>query len=250
VLPALAKQLVDARVDVVLAGSNPGVAAAKAATSTTPIVMVTTGDPVAAGLVASLGTPTGNVTGVTALGQGLGGKRLEILHDAFPALRSVAVLINPGSPDAQPFLDEIEHTARVLGINLSRIPAGRPEELEAALSAVPASGAGAIFVLQDGMFIDQRGRIVELVGRTRLPAIYGELSFVRAGGLMFYGASLLDMYRQSASYIDKILKGAMPSDLPVQQPTRFSLAVNMKMARSQGLRLTPSFLLRADEVIE
>jgi putative ABC transport system substrate-binding protein len=249
-LPALASELVAANVDVILAGSNPGVAAAKAATSKVPIVMVTTGDPVAGGLVASLAKPGGNVTGVTALGQQLGGKRLEVLRDAFPRLDSVAVLVNPDSPYSTPLFEEIAHPARTLGIKITRISARRPDELEPAFAAVTPSKAGAIFVMQDIMFINHRKRIVELAARTRLPAIFGERTFVTDGGLMFYGASLRDMYRQSAGYIDRILKGARPADLPVQQPTRFSLVVNLKAAKSLGLTLAPSFLLRADEVIE
>lgn len=249
-LPKLAADLIAANVDVILAGSNPGVAAAKSTTRTVPIIMVTTGDPIAGGLIASLAKPGGNITGVTALGQQLGVKRLEILREAFPALKSVALLVNPASPYTRPFLEQIDRPAHSLGFSIIPVLAGKPAELDNAFSAMTRAGADALFVMQDVMFITHRKRIIELALGARLPAIYGERSFAIDGGLMFYGASLRDMYKQSTVYIDKVLNGAKPADLPVQLPTRLNLVVNITAAKALGLELSPSMMLRTDEVIE
>lgn len=249
-LPRLAESLVQKRVDVILAGSTPGVLAAKNATTTIPVVMVTTGDPIGGGLVASLARPGGNVTGVTALGQVLSAKRLEALRDAVPSLQRVAVLTNPDSPYTKPFLAERERTARELGIQLPVLEARKPGDLEPAFTAIAREGAGAIMVLTDVMFITHRKTIVELAARHRLPAVYGERQFVDAGGLMFYGATLANLYHDAASYADRILKGARPADLPVEQPTKLELVINLKAARALGLTIPPSVIGRADHLVE
>jgi putative ABC transport system substrate-binding protein len=249
-LPELAAQLVRERVDIILVGSTQGALAAKRASSTIPIVMVTTGDPAGGGLIASLARPGANVTGVTALGQALSVKRLELLKEAVPRVSRVAVLTNPTSPYTGPFLRERESAARTLAIQLQVLEVQDPTEFEQAFAAMAGERAEALTVLTDVMFISHRRRIVELAAKRRLPAMYGEREFVAAGGLMFYGASLVDMYNRAGVYVDKILKGARPGDLPVEQPTKYDLVINLKTAKALGLTIPPSLLLRADQIIE
>jgi putative ABC transport system substrate-binding protein len=249
-LPQLAASLVQDGVDVILAGSNPGALAAKNATKTVPIVMVTTGDPIGGRIVASLAHPGGNVTGLTALGGALSAKRLEALKDALPGIQRVAVLANPTAPYTGPFLDEREAVARDLGLKLQVHEARSPRDLEAAFAAMARERAEAVMVLTDVMFITERRAIVDLGTRHRLPGVYFDRQFVDAGGLMFYGASLVHMYRRAAVYVDRILKGARPADLPIEQPTIFELVVNLRAARALGLKLPPAFLARADALIE
>ncbi len=249
-LAGLAADLVRQRVDVILTGSNAGALAAKRATGTIPIVMVTTGDPVGAGIVASLGRPGGNVTGVTALGQALNVKRLELIKEAVPGVTRVVALINPASPYTAPFLKEREGAARALGLEVRVLEAPDSGSFEKVFAAMASERAGALMVQTDALFITHRRRIVELVARNRVPAVYGEREFVDAGGLLFYGASFADMYRDAAGYADKILKGAKPADLPVEQPTKLELVINLKSAKALGLTIPPSLLQRADQVIE
>ena len=249
-LPELAAQLVRNRVDVILAGSTPGALAAKKATSTIPIVMVTTGDPIEGGLVASLAQPGGNVTGVTALGDVLAVKRLQLLKEAVPGVTRVAVLANPVSPYTRSFLRARESAGRELGVQLQVVEAQDPAKLEQAFAAVAGKRAGALMVLTDVMFNNNRRRIVELAAKSRLPTVYPEREFVGVGGLMFYGASLVDMYGRAAVYADKILKGGKPADLPVEQPTKLELVINLKTAKALGLVIPPWVLARADQVIE
>ena len=249
-LPDLAADLVRQRVDVILAGSHPGALAAKNATATIPVVMVSTADPVAGGLVANFARPTGNLTGVTGLGQVLIAKRLEVLKGAVPGLRHVAVLTNPASAYTAPFLKQREDIARELGVQLRVLEADAPDRLKNAFAAMVRDRAGALMVLTDIMFITHRRAIVELAARHRLPAVYGEREYVNDGGLMCYGANLEDMYRRAAFYVDRILKGARPADLPIEQPTKFDLVINLKTARVLGLKIPQSLLLRADQVIE
>jgi putative ABC transport system substrate-binding protein len=249
-LPTLAASLVQDGVDVILAGSNPGALAAKNATTTVPIVMVTTGDPIGGGIVPSLAHPGGNVTGLTALGGALSAKRLEALKGALPGLQRVGVLVNPTAPYTGPFLAEREAVARDLGLRLQVHEARGPRELEAAFAAMARERAEAVMVLTDVMFITERRAIVDLGTRHRLPGVYFDRQFVDAGGLMFYGASLVHMYRRAAVYVDRILKGARPADLPIEQPTIFELVVNLRAARALGLKLPPAFLARADALIE
>ena len=249
-LPEIAAELVRQRIDVILAGSNPGALAAKNAAGMIPIVMVTTGDPVGGGLVASLARPGGNLTGVTALGQGLSAKRLELLKEAVPGVTRVAVLTNPASPYTGPFVKESAGIARALGVQLQLVEAHDPSEFETAFATMSTKHAGGLMVLADVTFITHRKRIVQLAAISRLPAVYGERDFVDAGGLMFYGASLTDMYRRAAVYVDKILTGAKPADLPVEQPTKFELVINLKTAKALGLAIPQSLVQRADEIIQ
>jgi putative ABC transport system substrate-binding protein len=249
-LSDLAADLVRQRVDLILTGSNPGALAARQASTAIPIVMVTTGDPVAAGLVASLAHPGGNVTGVTALGQVLNAKRLELIKEAVPGVTRVAVLANPASAYTAGLLMEKDATARALGLQLPVLEARDPGSFDRAFAALAAERAGALMVQTDALFITHRRRIVELANRGRVPAVYGEREFVDAGGLMFYGASLADMYRHAAGYADRILKGARPAELPVTQPTKLELVINLKAAQAIGLTIPPSVLGRADRLVE
>lgn len=248
-LASLAAELVQQRVDLILIGSTPGTLAVKKATTTIPVVMVTTGDPVGGGLVASMRRPGGNVTGVTALGQALNVKRLEIIKEAFPSVARVAVLANAGSPYTRQFHTEREGAARALGLQV-RVHEMRDLAFDQAFTAIRADRSDALMVLPDATLISHRRRIVDLAARSRLPAIYGEREFVDVGGLMFYGASLADMYRHAAVYADKILKGAKPADLPVEQPTKLELVVQLKTARALGLTIPAAILARADRVVE
>ena len=212
--------------------------------------MVTTGDPVGGGLVASLAQPGGNVTGLTALGQALSAKRLELLKEAVPGVARVAVLTSPASPYAGPFLKERENLARALGVRLQVVEAHDPTKFEQAFAEMARERAGALMVFTDVMFITHRRRLVELAAKSRLPAVYPDREFVSAGGLMFYGASLVDLYYHAAVYADKILKGTKPADLPVEQPTKLELVINLKTAKALGLTIPSSVLARADHVVE
>jgi putative ABC transport system substrate-binding protein len=249
-LPHLAAELVRLKVDVILAGSTRGALAAKHATGTIPIAMVIAGEPVASGLVASLARPGGNLTGVTALGQALSGKRLELLKEAVPGITRVAVLANVGYPDTEPFLTEVEGAARALGVQLRVLEVRDPSELEQAFAALSSERAGALMVGPDPMFGSNRRRIVELAATWRVPTMYSLWEFVDAGGIMFYGAPLPHMYRRVATFVDKILKGTKPADLPVEQPTKFELVINLKTAQALGLTLPSSVLFQATEVIQ
>jgi putative ABC transport system substrate-binding protein len=249
-LPDLAAQLVRAPVDVIVVGSNPGVAAAKAATSTIPIVMVTTGDPVEAGFVASLARPGGNVTGLSALGQALSVKRLELLKEAVPGVSRVGVLVTPRSTYTGDFLRERDSIARALGLHLQIVEVGDPAKFDQAFADMARDRIGALMVFTDPTFVSYRRRLVQLTARHRLPAVFPDLEFVTAGGLMFYGASLADMYARAAGYADKILKGAKPAELPVEQATKLELVVNVKTARALGVAVSPALVARADHLVE
>jgi putative ABC transport system substrate-binding protein len=249
-LPELAAELVRLKVDVIVTGSTVGALAAKNATATIPIVMVMGGDPVASGLAASLARPGGNVTGFTSLGQELNVKRLEVLKETVPGLARVPVLWNPTFPDAVASVKSLEGAARALGVQLRLVDVRDPAEFEKAFAAMGGEHAKALMVLPDIMFMVHRRRIVKLAAKSRLPAMYGLVEFVDAGGLMFYGASLPDMYARAASYVDRILKGAKPSELPIERPTKFELVINMKTAKALGVTIPQQILLRADRVIE
>jgi putative ABC transport system substrate-binding protein len=248
-LPDLAGELVRMKVDVILSGATVGAMAAMRATNTIPIVMVTTGDPVAAGLVTSLARPGGNLTGVTALGQELSGKRLQLLKEAMPAISHVAVLSNPSNPDSKFSVKEVEAAANELGVKLRVYETGDPTKFDAAFRAMAAERTGAVLVLTDSMLFTHRKRIVELAAQNRLPAMYPISEYANVGGLMFYGANFPDMYRRAATFVDKILKGSKPADLPVEQPTKFDLIINLKAAKQIGLTVPPNVLARADRVI-
>ena len=249
-LPGLAADLVRQRVDIILAGSNPGALAAKKATATIPVVMVTTGDPVGGGLVTNLARPAGNLTGVTGIGEALSAKRVQVLKEAVPRSSRLAVLTNPVSSYTGPFLKEREGIARDLRVQLRVLEASGPDQLKTAFDAMAKDRVGALLVLTDIMFITHRRAIVDLAALHRLPALYGEREYVNDGGLMCYGANLEDMYRHAAVYVDRILKGARPLDLPIEQARKFDLVINLKTAKALGLTLPPALLQRADQVIE
>ena len=250
-LPDLAAELVRLKVDVIVAPATQNPLAAKQATRTIPIVMASSGDPVQSGLVASLARPGGNITGLTGVvGPELVGKQLELLKEAVPKVSRVAVLWNPASTINPLWLGEAKGAARSLRVQLQLLEARGPDEFERAFAAMTRDRAGALLVLTDGMFLLHRTRIAVLAAKQRLPAMYGFRELVDAGGLMAYGASLRDNFRRAATYVDKILKGAKPADLPVEQPTKFELVINAKTAKALGLTIPPSVLLRTDEVIQ
>jgi putative tryptophan/tyrosine transport system substrate-binding protein len=248
-LSSLAAELVVLKVDVIVTGSNPGALAAKDVTSQIPIVFVTTGDPISGHLVTSLHRPEANLTGVTALGVELTAKRLELLKESFGG-GSIAVLTHPGSPYTEEFVDHRTDLQRALSIEVEPITVTGPADLPSRINGLSREHFASLLVLSDIMFITNRQVIVDSVASRRLPAMYPDRSFIDAGGLMFYGAPLPSMYRHAASYVDKILRGAKPSDLPVEQPTSFELVINLKTGKTLGLTIPPTLLARADEVIE
>jgi putative tryptophan/tyrosine transport system substrate-binding protein len=248
-LPELAAELVRLKVDLILVADTPSSLAAKSATTTIPIVMVSVGDPVAAGLVANLARPGGNVTGFSALSVQLNTKRLEILKDAIPRLARVGLLRPAGGSDRQ--LKNLRAAALGLKLKLEEIETQRDAQgLESAFEAAKQKQVGAIMTTSATTFFAERKRIVELAGKYRLPAIYYQEEFVDEGGLMFYGADYDDLYRRAAVYVDKILKGAKPADLPVQQATKFEFVINLKAAKQIGLAIPINVLERANKVIK
>jgi putative ABC transport system substrate-binding protein len=249
-LPALAADLVGLKVDMIVAAATPASLAAKAATSTIPIVIVAVGAPIKAGLVASLARPGGNVTGLSLLTPELSGKRLELLMDMLPKLSRVAVLMNPDNPVSAVFLEDTQVAARSVAIDVQRLDAHNPAEIERAFGAALGAQASALIVFDDPVLWSYRPRIVALAATQRIAVMYGLRDFVDDGGLMSYGPNRPDQYRRTAVYVDKILKGAKPADLPVEQPTRFDLVINLKTAKALGLTVPPQLVARADEVIE
>jgi putative ABC transport system substrate-binding protein len=249
-LPTLAGELIRLKVDVIVTQSNVAALAAKHATPTIPIVMAIAGDPVKAGLVENLARPGGNVTGLTLMQAELSGKRLALLKEVAPSITLVAVIWNPTDPPAAGALRETEAAARSLRLKLHAIEAHSPSELDAAFKAVAAVRAGAFLTLPSGMFTGNLPRIIEFAEKRGLPGVFPTREFADAGGLLLYGPSLGAHWRHAAVYVDKILKGAKPADLPVEQPAKFELVINLKTAKSLGLTIPPSLLGRADEVIE
>ena len=249
-LPALAAELVRLQVDVIVAGAAPAPEAAKRATSTIPIVMANHTDPLGSGLVASLAKPAGNVTGLSIVSPELRGKQLQLLKEAVPGLTRVAALSNPTVPFYAHEARELEAAARSLKLGLQFVEARAPSEITAAFSAATKERAGALIVLGGSMFFAHRARISELAAKSRLPAMYGAKEYAEAGGLMAYGVSVRDSFRRAAGYVDRILKGAKPGDLPIEQPTKFELMVNLKTAKALGLTIPPSLLAQADQVIQ
>jgi putative ABC transport system substrate-binding protein len=247
-LPTLAAELVRLQVDVIVAASPPAPEAAKHATSTIPIVMINHNDPVASGLVSSLSKPAGNVTGKSIATPALRGKQLQLLKEIVPGLISVAVLWSPTGPF--PELRELEVAARALNLQLQVVEARTPSEFPAAFAAATKRRANALFVIGNAVYFVHRAQLVELAAESRLPAIYGLKEFVVAGGLVAYGVDIRDSARRAAEYVDKILKGAKAGDLPIQQPTKFELVINLKTAKALGLSIPQSLLVRADEVIQ
>jgi len=253
-LPDLAAELVALKVDVIVTGGGtPTAMAAKQATSTLPIVFTSAPDPVTDGLVTSLGRPGGNVTGSSNLNPALVGKSLEQLKQAVPRVSQVALLLQPGAVPERTEKDMLkgaEVAARALGVRLQLVEARGPADFKRAFSDMTGARAGALTVLPGAMFFSERRRLVDLAATNRLPVVYPQREFVDAGGLMSYGTNLADLFRRAATYVDKILKGAKPADLPVEQPTKFDLVINLKTAKALGLTLPPSLLQRADQVIE
>jgi putative ABC transport system substrate-binding protein len=250
--PALAAELVALKVDVIVAANSRAVLPAKQATRTIPIVFTVAADPVTSGLVTSLARPGGNVTGLSGLIPELVGKCLEQLKQTVPGVTQVAVLWQPGAwgeRTEKDMLKEAEVAARALGVRLQIVEARGPADFDRAFSDMTRARAGALTVLGSAMFINERRRLVDLAAKNRLPAVYGVREYVDAGGLMSYGADNADVFRRAATYVDKILKGAKPADLPVEQPTKFELVINLKTAKALGLTIPPSVLARADEVI-
>jgi putative ABC transport system substrate-binding protein len=252
-LPALAAELVGLKVDLIVAWSTPPARAAKQATNSIPIVAAVMADPVGDELVASLGRPGGNVTGTTFLGPELVARRLQLLRDVVPGLARVAALWHPrayGEQTMASLVKDIEDAARTLGMQLQLVPAPGPDDIASAFSAMANERAGAFIVLPSPMLFGEHRRIVELAANNRLPGMYQAREFVDAGGLMSYGANLDDLFRHTATYVDKILKGAKPANLPVERPTKFELVINLKAAKVVGLTINRDILLVADEVIE
>jgi putative tryptophan/tyrosine transport system substrate-binding protein len=253
-LPALAAELIALKVDVIVTGGGtPPALAAKQATKTIPIVFASAPDPVTDGLVTSLARPGGNVTGSSNLNPELVGKCLEQLTQAVPGVSRVAVLWQPGFMDERTDRDMLKAAdiaARALGVRLEIVEARGPTDIDRAFSKVTRARAGALTVLPSAMLFTERRRLVDLAAKNRLPAVYVQREFVEAGGLMAYGPNLADLFRRAATYVDKILKGAKPGDLPVEQPTKFDLVINLKTAKALGLTIPPSLLGRADEVIQ
>jgi putative ABC transport system substrate-binding protein len=248
--PALAAELVRLRVDVLVVGGTVVAQAARAATKRIPIVFVLAGDPVGSGIVASLARPGGNATGMSNLVSELGGKQLETLKAAVPRVSRVAVLYNPLNPAAEVALNEVRGAARAMTVELHVVAVRKPEDVAGAFSTLTAWRAGGVLALSDPVLGSQIPQLTSLATRHRLPAIYGRREFAEAGGLLAYGPSFLDNYRRAASYVDKILKGARPADLPVQQPTKIELIVNLKTAAALGITIPPPLLARADQVIQ
>ena len=249
-LPDVAADLVRLKVEVIVTTATSDTLAAQKATRAIPIVMVAGGDPVASGLVESLARPGANITGLSQMLQGLGGKRLELLKEIVPKLSDVAVLWNPQSTSATLNWRENQQPARQLGIQLHSLEVRSPNELDKAFEAAIGARAGALAILPDPVITTNLKRIVDFAAKSRLPSIYQSSEFADAGGLVTYGPDRADLFRRAATYVDKILKGTKPGDLPVDQPTKFELVVNLKTAKALGITIPQSVLFRADRVIE
>jgi putative tryptophan/tyrosine transport system substrate-binding protein len=249
-LPELAADLVRLKVDVIFAFSTPGARAAKNATTSIPIVFGVVSDPLAAGLVAALTRPGGNVTGVTPNNPELSAKRVSLLKEAMPAATRMALLTNPDFPATPSMVAEARRGAQSLGVDLQVLEVREPAGLSKAFDAMTAGKVNALIVLPAPVFIAERQRIVALTMRSRLPAMFHLRQFVEAGGLVSYGAEYQEMFQQGAVLVGKVLKGAKPADLPVEQPWRYALAINLKTAKALGLTIPQTLLLRADQVIE
>jgi putative ABC transport system substrate-binding protein len=248
-LAALAAELVRLKIDVIVTSGPPGTRAAKKATTTVPIVMAHDPDPLGSGFIASLARPGGNITGLSSLVAQLGGKRLELLRELIPKLSRVAVLGTSTNPSNVQMATEIEVAARPIGIRIQFVDVQDSKEIEGGFRAATKAHAEALFVLGNPVLNAHRTEVADLALKSRLPAVYGQPDLMAAGGLMFYGASITEMFRRAAIYVDKILKGAKPADLPVEQPTKFELIINLKTAKQIGLTIPPNVLARADKVI-
>jgi putative ABC transport system substrate-binding protein len=249
-LPELAAELVRLKVDVIVTAGSPATAAAQKVTTTTPIVMTRVSDPVASGFVASLRRPEGNITGLTGILRDISPKHMEMLLGVVPKLFRVAVLVNPGNASHATILKDVQAAAQRAGVKILLVEAGTPQEIENAFSTMVKGKAGAVIVASDGLFLQQRRQIAELAMKNQLPSISSFREWAESGLLMSYGSNLSDQYRRAATYVDKILKGTKPGDLPVEQPTTLELIINNKTAKALGLKIPADLLLRADKVIE
>jgi putative ABC transport system substrate-binding protein len=249
-LPGLVADLVRRKVDVITAGGNVAAQAARGATTTIPVVFTSGADPIKSGLVTSLSRPGGNLTGVSLLAAEMATKRLELIRDLLPNARAVAMITNPTYPGSDSEVAEVHAAGRKIGMQTHKVPASNPREIDAAFTTIGQLRVDAFLVGADGFFITRRDQLAALATRYALPGIYPFPDFPAAGGLLSYGLSLSDAYRQAGVYTGRILKGAKAADLPVMQPTKFELILNLKAAKSFGLNIPSSFQLRADEVIE
>jgi putative ABC transport system substrate-binding protein len=249
-LLSLAMELVALNLDVIVTGAGPAIRAAKQATSKTPIVMSFSGDPVGTGLVPNLSRPGGNLTGLSFMSPDLSAKRVEVLAEAFPAVRRLATLWNPKDPVYALELERTEKAARELGITLLPVSVSVASDFEAAFREIVAGGADALVVFAHALTIANSRSLIEIANRQRFPTMYGLREYVLEGGLMAYGPRLTESFRRAAVYVDRILKGARPAEMPIEQPTSFELALNLRTARALGLDLPATLLARADEVIE
>jgi len=249
-LPDLVGDLLSRKVDVLVAAATPASLAAKAATSTIPIVIVAVGDPVRVGLVASLARPGGNVTGLSLLTPELSGRRLQMITEMLPQLTRVGVLANPDNLSYALFLEETMNAAQQIGAQIQPLHARNPDQIEQAFQSATKSNLQALVVFDDPVIWGHRKQLVTLAAKTSLPVMYGYSEFVSEGGLISYGPHRPNMYRRTAVYVDKILKGTKPADLAVEQPTKFELVINLKTAKALGVTVPPSLLTRADDVIE
>ena len=248
-IPELLAELIQSKVEVILVETTRAALAAKRVTSTVPIVMALVGDPVGSGLVTNLARPTGNITGLSSMKSELSAKRLQLLKDTVPRLARVAVLWNPDTPWHVKVIEELESAAPKLSIGLILVSAQTPEELSAAFSTMRRANAQALYLIESPLFSTDRPMLLTLLSKAQIPMIEAERKFIETGGLMSFGTSVSDLYLRSAVYVDKILKGAKPADLPIEQPTKFELVVNLKTAKALGIIIPQSILLSADEVI-
>jgi putative ABC transport system substrate-binding protein len=249
-LPELAAELARLKVDVIVAPGTPAALAAKAATSTIPIIFSAVADAIGAGLITNLARPGGNITGLTSISAELGGKRLELLKDLVPKATRVAVLYNPADRSNVLVLKELREAAPALGLTLQPLEVRGPGEVEAAFVAMTKERADALFGASGVLTLEHRKAVVELAARNRIPTLWGHRQFVEAGGLMSYAVNVYDQFRRTTIYMDRILKGAMPGDLPVEQPTKYELVVNLKAAKALGLTMPQAVLARADELVK
>ena len=249
-LPGFAAELVNLKLDIIVTHGGEATRAVQQVTTTIPIVIAAADDPLATGLVPSLARPGGNITGLSIITPDLTGKRLELLKEILPGLTRVAVLWNSGNPTSEPELRKTEAAARSLGLQLQSLGVRDPHEFASAFSSMKRERAGALCVLGDAMFCGQRKEIVDLAASNRLPLVAHLREFADAGGLITYGPNVVDVHRRAATYVDKILKGANPGDLPIEQPMKFDLVINLKTARALGITIRQSLLVRADHHIE
>jgi ABC-type uncharacterized transport system substrate-binding protein len=248
-LTDLAAELVRLKVDVIVTGGPSPTRATKEATVTIPIVMALDNDPVGSGFVASLARPGGNITGLATLSPEISGKQLELLKEIVPRLSHVAVVGTSSNPGNAQMLKETELAAGAFAVQLHYLDVEGPKDIETVFRAASKGRADAVLVLPNSVLLSQRAQLADLAAKNRLPAVYGQPEYVDAGGLMFYGASITEMFRRAATYVDKILKGAKPADLPVEQPTKFEFVISLKAAKQIGLTIPPNVLARADKVI-